>query len=153
MCLFLTAYSPKMYCKTKTANLIFLSPKVYFSSWMNRKLLLKQESLHFYLERCVRWDRSHQCWYIEWSSHQNPTRWDIRRCSTKLPKLTFLSWKVNPPHAWPLLPVNSWGSSLSMEKRGKINLNLSKWSFVQIFHLIVTSSLSRSVWISKFSSS
>ena len=87
------------------------------------KTTINQESLHLYLERWTRWDRSHQCWYIEWSSHQNPTRWNIRRCSTKLPKLTFLSWKVNPPHACPLLPVNSWGSSLSVEKRGKISFN------------------------------
>ena len=31
------------------------------------------------------WDPSQLFWDLEWSSHQNPNKWNVERCSIKLP--------------------------------------------------------------------
>ena len=38
------------------------------------------------------WDWSHPCLLPEWPSHPDPTKWNIRTCSTKLPSLEIMIW-------------------------------------------------------------
>ena len=52
------------------------------------EIVLSQKNLEGWMVRvwdgdC--WDPSQRFWDLEWSSQQNPTRWNIRRSRTKLP--------------------------------------------------------------------
>ena len=57
---------------------------------------------------------SPQCWQRLGTHHNLQSQLSSVKLSfaTKSPILTCLSSKRKPPHAWPLLPVTSWGSSL-----------------------------------------
>ena len=57
---------------------------------------------------------SPQCWQRLGTHHNLQSQLSSVQLSfaTKSPILTCLSSKRKPPHAWPLLPVTSWGSSL-----------------------------------------
>ena len=64
-------------------------------------------------------------WYIWWEVTRNLQKGSLSMPLNRVVKtrtLTFLSSKVNPPHAWPLLPVKSWGSSLGKELKVRENI-------------------------------